>query len=71
MKIHFEYLFEVNDDRVAPKVMIQINGVTMGPGAFLGCGSHFGGVDLHEHIGKHFEVEIHNGVHMISGVHDD
>ncbi len=71
MRIQFEYLFVVNDDQVEPKVTIQINNVTMGPGANLGGVDNLDGVELHKYKGKDFEVEIHNGVHMISGVYND
>ena len=68
MRMHFDELFTNQNGMVAPKVNVHINGVTMGPGVSFGGGVSVGGVDLTQLIGKYFDVEIQNGVHIIKGV---
>lgn len=68
--MHFNDLFSVQNGAVTPKVTIHINGVTMGPGVSFGGGVLFGGVDLTQYVGKYFEIEIQNGVHIIKGVYN-
>lgn len=68
--MHFNELFTVQNGMVTPKVTIHINGVTMGPGVSFGNGVLFGGIDLTQFIGKYFDVDIQNGVHIIRGVYN-
>ncbi len=70
MQKDFSELFSVQNGMVAPKVTVNINGITMGPGVGFGGGVSFGGVDLTQFIGKKFEVELENGIYVIKGVYN-
>ncbi|MDE6078964.1 MAG: hypothetical protein K2G35_02755 [Duncaniella sp.] len=70
MKKRYSELFSIENGAVTPKVPIHINGITMGPGVSFGRGVLFGGVDLTALIGKDLEVEIQNGVYIITGYYN-
>ncbi|MEJ0056506.1 MAG: hypothetical protein WDN75_13155 [Bacteroidota bacterium] len=71
MKVHFDEIFSVRRNGIiTPRVVVRINGQTMGPGVNFGKGISFGGVDLEEFIDSFLEVENQNGVRVIKGFYN-
>lgn len=68
MRLPYSQLFDVHPDgSVSPRVVVNVNGVTMGAGVAFGGGVQFGGVDLAALRGTDLEVEVENGVHVVKG----
>lgn len=58
MKKHFNELFSVQNEMVTPKTIVEISGVTMGPGVSMNLnGVAIGGITLFTLYGKVLEVE--------------
>jgi hypothetical protein len=70
MRMHFDSLFATNNGMVTPKVPISIGGVSFGPGVgFSVNGVSFGNVSISQMVGKWLEVQVVNGVHVITAVY--
>ena len=52
---------------IAPRVPVQIGGITMSPGVSFGSGVAFGGVDLAAIAGRDLQVQTAGGVVIITG----
>ena len=72
MRMSFDQLFERTAavGMISPRVPVQIGDVTMTPGVPFGGGVNVGGVDLIQLMGKDFDVEVEDGVHLIKGAYD-
>ncbi len=70
MRMSFDQLFQRTAavGMISPRVPVQIGGVTMTPGVPFGGGVNIGEVDLIQLVGKDFDVEVQDGVHVIKGV---
>lgn len=56
-KYKFEDIFqELPDGSLTPKMLIQINGITFGPGTFFQKGVVFGGIDFHLYKGRDIAI---------------
>ena len=72
MRMSFDQLFQrtVAVGMISPRVPVQIGGVAMGPGDAFGGGINIDGVDLIQLVGKDFDVEVQDEVHVIKGVYN-
>lgn len=70
MRISFKKVFEVNEDAVITKHIVDL-GIVMGPGIRCGKITTCDGTDLMECIGNDLEVEIDEltGVYKVLGVY--
>lgn len=67
--INFFSLFKTNPDgSIEPLSIVSIGGVQFGPGVSFSKGVSFSGIDLTQHIGKDFLVDIVDGVSIIKGI---
>ncbi len=72
MRMPFSELFSINPDgRLTPRVRVKLGPVTMGPGGAQIPPStvSFGGVKLIEIQGCDLEVEVIDGVYIITGAY--
>jgi hypothetical protein len=67
MRLPFNSLFQVVNGAIAPRVAVQINGVTLGPGVTFGRGVYFGGLDPVALVNRDLEVEQTAGVYVVKG----
>ena len=72
MRMSFDQLFQRTAEvgMISPRVPVQIGGDTMTPGVAFGGGVNIDGVDLIQLVGKDFEVEVEDEVHVIKGVYN-
>ena len=70
-RMAFDSIFirNIEDGTLEPRQIVRIGGVTMGPGVKFSKGVSFGGIDLTQFIGQAFEVQIDNGVFVITGIY--
>lgn len=68
-KFKFLDIFQINSDgSLSPKKVIEVNGITFGPGVAFGTGVSFGGVDFHNYKFMDIAAEERNdGVIVIKG----
>jgi|GEM_PF-1508716 len=67
----FSELFQKNaNGSLMPKRVIQVNGITFGPGVSFGQGVDFGGVNLFQYQLNDVAVEENNGVLTIKGFYN-
>lgn len=65
---NFWTLFQqTSNNKLTPRVILNVNGVVIGPGIMLGPGSYVGGIDFHKIIGRDIAVEIQNNVYIVKG----
>jgi hypothetical protein len=70
-RMHYSDIFRDNPNgTISPKVYVQLNGVTMGPGVTFGKGIAFGGVNLFDYRNKDIEIELINNVYIIKGFYN-
>lgn len=70
-KIHYSDIFVDNPNgTISPKVYVQLNGVTMGPGVSFGKGVTFGGVNLFDYRNKYLEIDLINNISIIRGFYN-
>ena len=68
MRVPFSQVFAVAvNGSVSPRVPVSVNGISMGPGVSFGTGVSFGGVDLAGLNGQDLEVDIQQGVYVLTG----
>lgn len=66
----FSSIFSTNPDgSFSPRQTIRIGGITLGPGVSFKPGVVFAGIDFTQYIGKDFEVQIDNGITVITGIY--
>ncbi len=72
MRMSFDQLFQRTAEvgMISPRVPVQIGGATMTPGVAFGGGVNIGGVDLIQLVGKDFDVEVQDEVHVIKGFYN-
>ena len=72
MRMSFDQLFQRSAavGMISPRVPVQIGDVAMGPGDAFGGGINIDGVDLIQLVGKDFDVEVQDEVHVINGVYN-
>jgi len=71
LKLDFTEIFEDKPNgTITPRMVINVNGVTFGPGVALGSGVSFGGVNFFEY--KHLKIaaEEKNGILIIRGFYN-
>jgi hypothetical protein len=67
-KFNFFQIFQQNPDgSLSPTRVININGVTFGPGVAFNKGVLFGGVNLYDFFGLDVAAEEDNGILIIKG----
>jgi hypothetical protein len=70
-RVGFSDLFFTNaDGSISPKVVIEVNGVVIGPGIGLRPGTPIGGVDFFQYLNKDFAVEVEVGRHKLVGYYN-
>lgn len=70
-RMQYSDIFRDNPNgTISPKVYVQLNGVTMGPGVLFGKGIAFGGVNLFDYRNKDLEIELINDVYIIKGFYN-
>lgn len=67
-RLKFFDIFQQNPDgSLTPKRVIQVGGITFGPGVAFGRGVSFGGVDFFQYQNNDVAVEEQGGVLIIKG----
>ena len=67
-KYRFRDVFQENaDGSLSPKVRINLNGVTLGPGVYFNRGVAFGGVDLFQYKNLDIAGDLKNNILDIKG----
>ena len=68
-RMRFWDLFRANPDgSLQPTRVVKIGGVQMDPGVKFTRGVAFSGFDLFQYYGRDLEVEIQDGVAVITGI---
>lgn len=68
----FDGIFSRNEDgSFSPRQTIRVGGVTLAPGVRFISGVAFAGIDFTQYIGRDFEVQIDNGVIVITGIYGE
>jgi hypothetical protein len=57
MRVPFSEVFEINENAVTPKHVVNIGGIQMSPGISFEGGVSFSNFNLAEHFGKDLEIE--------------
>ncbi len=67
--MNFNEIFNTHvDGSIEPRRLIQVGGVSFGPGVRFNRGVSFSGIDFSLFIGREFQVRDENGVINILGV---
>ena len=69
MRMRFDQLFDIHKGRITPKVTVKVGAVTMNPGDPFPAAVQFNGVGPSVFVGRDFEVDVKDGVHIIKGVY--
>jgi hypothetical protein len=69
MRMNFNQVFQINNGMVSPRAVVRVGGVQMGPGVAMGGGVQISGLSLTDLVGKDLEVELQDGVYVITGVY--
>lgn len=68
LRLRFYDVFNKNaDGSLTPKRVINVNGITFGPGVSFGPGVNFGGVNFFQYEMYDIAAEESNGVLIIKG----
>ncbi len=71
MRYRFSDVFQESPNgSIAPKMQVQIGGVTMSPGVSFSQGVSFSGVDITKSRGKDIEGDLVNGILVIKGFYN-
>ncbi len=62
-----EVFFKNPDGSLTPKIVINVNGITFGPGVSFGKGVNFAGVDFFQYENLDIAGELKEGVLIIKG----
>ncbi len=67
-RFNFWILFRLlPDGKLTPNVILNINGVVIGPGVAIGPGAYIGGIDFFKILGRDIAARIENNVYIITG----
>jgi hypothetical protein len=70
-KFNFFDVFQRNPDgSMTPLRVINVNGITFGPGVVFGPGVNFGGVDFFKYQNHDIAAEEENGILVIKGFYE-
>ena len=70
-RLKFSDIFLTNPDgSLTPKVIIEVNGVTVGPGVSFRPKTPIGGVDFFDYLNKDFAVEDIYGRYKLLGYYN-
>lgn len=67
-RINFWTLFQATGEgKITPRVILNVNGVVIGPGVSIGPGSYVGGIDFFKILGRDISVHTSGNVYFIKG----
>jgi len=70
-KYSFSDVFQRNNDgSLTPRRIINVNGITFGPGVLFGPGVSFGGVDFFRFQDHDIAADEENGILIIRGFYE-
>ena len=70
-RLTFDTVFLRNTDgSFSPRQIIRVGGVTLGPSVRFSPGVAFAGIDFTQYVNRDLEVQIDNGIMVITGIYE-